>query len=167
MATAEVTRRVPKIRHTECFIGGKWRPAVSGKTFSTLNPANEEVIAEVAEGDAADVELAAKAARAAFESGPWSRMDARDRGKLMHRLADLIEEEIDELAALESLDNGKPVRDARAADLPLVIDCLRYYAGYADKITAALFPFVATISRTLARNPLESSDRLSPGIFRC
>ncbi len=78
------------------------------KTFATVDPATEEVIAEVAEGDAVDVDRAAKAARKAFDSGPWSRMDARDRGRAMYRLADLIEEEIDELAALESLDNGKP-----------------------------------------------------------
>ncbi len=165
MATAEVTRRVPKIRHTECFIGGKWRPAVSGKTFSTLNPANEEVIAEVAEGDAADVELAAKAARAAFESGPWSRMDARDRGKLMHRLADLIEEEIDELAALESLDNGKPVRDARAADLPLVIDCLRYYAGYADKIHGSTIPVRGNYFTYTRKEPVGVVGQIIPWNF--
>ncbi len=110
MAIAEVARPKPKIRHTECFIGGKWRGSVSGKTFATINPATEEIIAEIAEGDAADIDLAAKAARAAFESGPWSRMDARDRGRIMYRLADLIEEEIDELAALESLDNGNRLR---------------------------------------------------------
>ncbi len=79
-------------------------------------------------------------------------MDARDRGRVMYRLADLIEEEIDELAALESLDNGKPVKDARAADLPLVIDCLRYYAGFADKIQGQRYRFAATISRTLGAN---------------
>ena len=102
---------------------------VSGKTFETINPATEEVIAQVAEGDAADVDLAVKPPRKAFDRGPWSKMDARDRGRLMHKLADLIEEEHDELAALETLDNGKPIREAAAADLPLVIDCLRYYAG--------------------------------------
>src|SRR5436190_22921903 len=133
MATAEKPRTIatPEIRQTECFIGGRWTPSVSGKTFDTFNPATEEVIAQVAEGDAADVDLAAKAARKAFESGPWSTMDARDRGRLMNKLADLIEEEADELAALESLDNGKPIRDAKAADLLLTIDAHRYYAGYA------------------------------------
>ncbi len=120
----------PQIRRTQLLIDGEWRDAVSGKTFATVNPATEEIIAEVAEGDAADIDLAVKAARAAFETGPWSKMDARDRGRLMYRLADLIEENIEELSALESLDNGKPIRDSRAADLPLVIDCLRYYAGW-------------------------------------
>jgi aldehyde dehydrogenase (NAD+) len=122
------------------LINGKWQAAKSGKTFETINPATEEVIAQVAEGDAADIDLAVKAARNAFESGPWNKMDARDRGKLMNRLADLIEEEIDELAALETLDNGKPIRDSRAADLPLTIDCLRYYAGWADKLHGQTIP---------------------------
>ena len=86
----------PKIQHTECFIDGQWRPAVSGKTFETINPATEQVICEVAEGDKADIDAAVQAARKAFERGPWSRMDARDRGRVMFRLADLIENEIDE-----------------------------------------------------------------------
>lgn len=130
----------PLVHQTSLFIGGQWIPARSGKTFETINPATEEVIAQVAEADAADVDAAVRAAREAFEHGPWSRMDARDRGRLLYKLADLIEEEIDALAALESLDNGKPIRDARNADLPLVIDCLRYYAGYADKIHGQTIP---------------------------
>lgn len=133
-------RALPNVNQTSLFIGGQWVPARSGKTFETVNPATEEVIAQVAEADAADVDAAVRAAREAFEHGPWSHMDARDRGRLMNKLADLIEEEIDELAALESLDNGKPVNDARNADLPLVVDCLRYYAGYADKIHGQTIP---------------------------
>jgi aldehyde dehydrogenase (NAD+) len=122
------------------FIDGQWRDARSGKTFETINPATEEKIADVAEGDAADVDDAVKAARRAFENKAWKKMDARDRGRLIYRLADLLEENLEELAALESLDNGKPLRDARAADLPLTIDCLRYYAGYADKIHGYTVP---------------------------
>ncbi len=140
MATITQTAKKPTIRQTQCFIGGQWTPAASGKTFQTIDPATENVICEVAEGDKADVEAAAQAARKAFEHGPWSRMDARDRGQLMFKLADLMEEEIDELAALESWDNGKPIRDARNADLPLAIDCLRYYAGLADKIQGDTIP---------------------------
>jgi aldehyde dehydrogenase (NAD+) len=94
MAIAESTVALPKIHHTECFIDGKWRPAASGKTFETVNPATEEVICEVAEGDKEDIDAAVKAARRAFDDGPWSRMDARDRGRCMYRLADLIEAEI-------------------------------------------------------------------------
>ena len=115
MATATQPKpgRKPQVRETQCLIDGKWQPAKSGKTFETINPATEEVIAQVAEGDAADVDLAVKAAREAFDNGPWRKMDARDRGRLMNKLADLIEEELDELAALETLDNGKPIRDSR------------------------------------------------------
>lgn len=165
MATALETVRTPKIRHTECFIGGKWLPSASGKTFETINPATEEVLAEVAEGDGQDIDLAVEAARRAFESGPWSRLNARDRGKLMYRLADLIEEEIDELAALESLDNGKPVSDARAADLPLVIDCLRYYAGFADKIQGATIPVNGNYFTYTRKEPVGVVGQIIPWNF--
>ena len=124
---ATVTEKVarPKIQQTECFIGGKWVPSASGKTFDTVHPATEEVICQVAEGDKEDIDAAVDAAREAFDNGPWRTMDARDRGSLMYKLAELIEEEADELAALETLDNGKPINDSRAADIPLVIDCLQ------------------------------------------
>ncbi|MFM8727492.1 MAG: aldehyde dehydrogenase family protein, partial [Planctomycetaceae bacterium] len=127
MISATADFAPPAIRQTGILIGDTFQPAVSGKTFSTINPATEDIISEVAEGDAADIDLAVQAARKAFDSGPWSRMDARDRGRLLTKLADLIEANFDELAALETLDNGKPIGDSRAADLPLVIDCLRYY----------------------------------------
>ena len=140
MATLVESVKKPEIRQTQCFIGGNWIPAASGKTFQTQNPATEEVIADVAEGDAADVDAAVAAARDALENGPWATLDARERGRLMHKLADLIEENLDELAALETLDNGKPIRDARAADLPLTSDALRYYAGHADKLHGQTIP---------------------------
>jgi aldehyde dehydrogenase (NAD+) len=122
------------------LIDGKWVDSASGKTFETLNPATGEIIAQVAEGDKEDVDRAVKAARKAFETGPWRRMDARERGKCLYRLADLIERHIDELAALETLDNGKPITDSRDADLPLTIDCYRYYAGWADKLEGKTIP---------------------------
>ena len=122
------------------LIDGKWVDSVSGKTFETINPATGEVIARVAEGDKADVDKAVKAARGAFEKGPWRKMNARERGRLLYKLADLIEENIEELARLETLDNGKPISDSRAADLPLAIDCYRYYAGWADKIEGKTIP---------------------------
>jgi aldehyde dehydrogenase (NAD+) len=165
MATMTKTTRQPKIRQTECFIGGKWVPSTSGKTFETVNPANEEVLAQVAEGDAADIDAAVKAAREAFETGPWSKMDARDRGRLMNKLADLIEEDLDELAALESLDNGKPIRDSRAADLPLTIDCLRYYAGYADKIHGQTIPVRGNYFTYTRREPVGVVGQIIPWNF--
>jgi aldehyde dehydrogenase (NAD+) len=170
MATATQTSRPtqtrpPQIRQTQCFIGGEWVPAASGKTFQTINPATEEVIAEVAAGDKADVDQAAKAARKAFEGGPWSKMDARDRGRLIHKLADLIEEEFNDLAALETLDNGKPIRDARAADLPLVLDCLRYYAGYADKIHGQTIPVRGNYFTYTRREPVGVVGQIIPWNF--
>ena len=165
VAEAPRKSKQPQIRQTQCFIGGEWVSARSGKTFETINPATEEVIAEVAEGDAADVDAAVMAAREQFETGEWSRMDARDRGRLMYRLADLIEEEIDELAALESLDNGKPVRDARAADLPLTIDALRYYAGYADKIHGQTIPVRGDYFTYTRREPVGVVGQIIPWNF--
>ncbi len=155
----------PEIRKTQLFIGGKWVDAVSGKTFETVCPATEEKIADVAEGDAADVDLAARAARKAFESGPWRRMDARDRGRLMYRIADLFEQNLDELAALEALDNGKPVRDARAADVPLTIDCLRYYAGYADKIHGQTIPIRGRYFCYTRKEPVGVAGQIIPWNF--
>jgi aldehyde dehydrogenase (NAD+) len=164
---ATVVKKVarPQVRQTQCFIGGKWTPSASGKTFETIHPATEEVIAEVAEGDKEDIDAAVDAARAQFDGGEWSKMDARDRGILMNRLADLIEEEVDELAALETLDNGKPIRDSRAADIPLVIDCLRYYAGWADKIHGATIPIRGNNFCYTRREPVGVVGQIIPWNF--
>src|SRR5947207_2139530 len=134
------TKLPVRIRQTKMLIDGKWVDAQSGKTFETLNPATGEVIANVAEGDKADVDKAAKAARRAFEKGPWRKMSARERGRILYKLADLIEQNKEELAKLETLDNGKPLNDSMTADLPLVIDCYRYYAGWSDKIEGKTIP---------------------------
>ncbi|MEZ6109715.1 MAG: aldehyde dehydrogenase family protein [Pirellulaceae bacterium] len=165
MATMLASHTLPTIRQTECFIGGDWQPAHSGKTFETIHPATEEVIAHVAEGDAKDVDLAVKAARQAFENSDWSRMDARDRGRLMNRLADLIESEADELAALETLDNGKPIKDSRNVDLPLTVDCLRYYAGYADKIHGQTIPIRGNYFAYTRREPVGVAGQIIPWNF--
>ncbi len=129
------------IQQTRILINNKWVDSLSGKTFETINPATGDVLAQVAEADAADVDLAVKAARKAFHAkSVWRRMSASERGKLLYRLAELIENNVDELATLESLDNGKPKHVARAADLPLVIACYRYFAGWADKIQGKTIP---------------------------
>ena len=164
-ATAPVRPSAPRIRQTLAFIDGQWVPARSGKTFTTLNPATEEVIAEVAECDAADVDAAVRAARKAFDEGPWPRMDARARGRIIQRLCDLIEAEIDELAALESLDNGKPVSDARAGDIPLALDCLRYYAGWADKIHGQTIPINGNYFCYTRREPVGVAGQIIPWNF--
>ncbi|MGZ8217702.1 aldehyde dehydrogenase family protein [Methylomagnum sp.] len=140
MANASLSQSPVEVRQTKLLIDGQWVDAASGKTFETLNPATGDVIAQVAEADKEDVDRAVKAARRAFETGPWRTMDARERGRLLYKLADLMEQYIDELAALETLDNGKPIRDSRNADLPLAIDCLRYYAGWADKLEGKTIP---------------------------
>jgi aldehyde dehydrogenase (NAD+) len=163
--TLEPTAELAKVRHTECFIDGQWVPAASGKTFATLNPATEEEIAQVAEGDAEDVDRAAKAARRAFETGDWPKMDAADRGKLLYRLADLIEEQIDELAALETLDNGKPIRDSRLGDIPLVINVLRYYAGFADKIHGSTVPIRGDFFCYTRKEPVGVAGQIIPWNF--
>jgi aldehyde dehydrogenase (NAD+) len=163
MATTTIAR--PEVRQTQMFIGGKWQESLGGKRFPTRNPVTEEVIAEVPEANAADVDAAVRAARTAFESGPWSKMDARDRGRLMNKLADLMEANLDELAALETLDNGKPIRDARAADLPLSIDCIRYYAGWADKIHGNVLPVRGNYFCYTRREPVGVAGQIIPWNF--
>jgi len=125
------------------LIDGKWVPAQSGKTFDVTNPATGEVIAKVAEGDKADVDAAVKAARRAFESGPWSRMTPSARGRLLHKIGDLILEHADELAALEAIDNGKPKNVAKAADVTLSADMFHYMSGWATKIEGKSIPISA------------------------
>ncbi|HSI33208.1 MAG TPA: aldehyde dehydrogenase family protein, partial [Tepidisphaeraceae bacterium] len=138
---APVMKNTPvPVRQTKILIDGKWVNSTSGRTFETINPATGEVIAHVAEGEKPDVDKAVKAARKAFDKGPWRKMSARERGRIMYKAADLIEQHKEELAKLEALDNGKPYAVAMAADLPLVIDCYRYYAGWADKIEGKTIP---------------------------
>jgi len=127
-------------RKQKMLINGQWVEAASGKTFATYNPATGQVLANVAEGDLEDINRAVKAARASFETGPWSRISPADRGKLIWKLADLIEKHLEEFAQLESLDNGKPLKVARVADVPLTIEHFRYYAGWATKIEGNTIP---------------------------
>jgi phenylacetaldehyde dehydrogenase len=122
------------------LIGDEWVPATSGRTFETFDPSTGEVLAHVAEGGAEDIDHAVRVARAAFESGPWSRITPSDRGRIIHRIGDLILEHADELAALETLDNGKPLAVARAADVPLAADLFHYMAGWATKIEGSTIP---------------------------
>ncbi|MGV9383797.1 aldehyde dehydrogenase family protein [Nonomuraea sp. NPDC003707] len=117
----------------QLFIDGRWVDAASGRTFATPNPATGRPLAQVAEADAEDVERAVRAARRAFD-GPWSRLTPSERGRLIWKIGDLILEHADELAQLESLDNGKPLAVARAADIPLSADMFHYMAGWATKI---------------------------------
>ena len=156
-------------RKQKLLINGKWVDSASGKTFASYNPATGQVLANVAEGDREDIDRAVKAARAAFESGPWSRMSPAGRGKLVWKLADLIEQHLEEFAQLESLDNGKPLKIARVADLPLVIETLRYYAGWATKIEGNSIPLtLSSPSKFLAytvREPVGVVGQIIPWNF--
>ncbi|RMF49532.1 MAG: aldehyde dehydrogenase family protein [Anaerolineae bacterium] len=122
------------------LIGGQWVEAASGETFATFDPATGEELAQVALADAQDVERAVQAARAAFEGGAWPRLSPDERGRLLWKLADLIEAHADELAELETLDNGKPLRVARNGDVPFAARHFRYYAGWATKLEGSTVP---------------------------
>jgi phenylacetaldehyde dehydrogenase len=122
------------------LINGELVDAVSGKSFPVYDPSTGQVMAHVAEADAADVDKAVKAARKAFDEGPWPRMSPSERGRILWKLADLIERQTEQFATLESLDNGKPLSVARVADVPLTVDMFRYMAGWATKITGTTIP---------------------------
>src|SRR5260370_22367786 len=166
MATATtVMERNVKLGPTKLLINGKWVDSASGKTFPTINPSTGEVITQVAEADAADVDKAVTAARAAFDKGPWRKMSAAERGNLMYKLADLIEKHADELAQLESLDNGKPYHVARAADLPLTIACYRYYAGWTDKNQGKTIPVNGNYFTYTKHEPVGGVEQIIPCNF--
>lgn len=133
-SSESVVKIMPTIKFTKLFINGEFVDSVSGRRFETKDPRNGEVIAEVAEGDKEDVDLAVKAARAAFDHGPWPRLSGFERAKIMLKFADLIDENIEELAILETLDAGKLFNWNKNFDIPGVANTLRYYAGAADKI---------------------------------
>jgi phenylacetaldehyde dehydrogenase len=133
-----VSQFVAKAR--QMLINGEWVNAASGKTFPTYNPATGEILAHVAEGDKRDIDRAVTSARAAFDKGPWRKLSPSERGRLVWRLAELLEKRAEEFAQLECLDQGKPLFLARVADLPASIDQLRYYAGWATKIEGNTIP---------------------------
>jgi aldehyde dehydrogenase (NAD+) len=149
----------------DLLVGGKRIPAVSGRYFETVNPATEQVIALVAEADAADVDAAVRSARAAFE-GDWGwRMTAAERGHALLRWADLIRRNEDELVALESVDSGKPVSSIRRQDLPAVLDTLTYYAGWADKINGQVIPTRRDALTYTLREPMGVVGAIVPWNF--
>jgi len=152
----------------QLLIGGQWAPSASGKVFETCNPATGELLARVAEADSVDVDRAVTAARGAFTSGPWPKMTPSERGRLLWRLADLLEQHLDEFAELESLDNGKPYTVAQVADVPLAVDLLRYMAGWATKIEGNTIPISARDARYLAytlREPIGVIGQIIPWNF--
>ncbi len=154
-----------KIVPGRLLINGEW---VDGaKKFDTINPATGEVLTSVAEASAADVDRAVSAARNAFEdrNGAWRKMSASERGRLIWRLADLIEQNIDELAELETLDNGKPIFESRYVDMPMVVDVLRYYAGWATKIHGETVNNLETAFTYTLREPVGVVGLIVPWNF--
>lgn len=122
------------------YINGEFVESKSQKTFDTYNPATGEILATVYEAREEEIDQAVRAARKAFDEGPWSKMSAAQRSRLMYKLADLMEENSEELAQLETLDNGKPIRETSNADVPLAIEHMRYYAGWSTKIVGQTIP---------------------------
>ncbi|MBZ0254379.1 MAG: aldehyde dehydrogenase family protein, partial [Candidatus Methylomirabilis sp.] len=129
-----------KVKPGKLLIGGQWTEAASGKRFETLNPASGEVLTTVAEAGPEDVDRAVAAARKAFEGGAWPKMKPNKRARLLWRLGELILEHADEIAELESLDNGKPIRESRFVDIPGAADIFQYYAGWVTKIHGETIP---------------------------
>lgn len=125
---------------TGILIGGEWAHTASGSTFETIDPASEQPIAGIARGGVAEIDAAASAARAALDHGPWPAMSGSERGRLMRKLADSLRERFEEIAVIESIDAGKPLSATKRMDIPAAIDCLDYYAGWADKISGEVAP---------------------------
>jgi acyl-CoA reductase-like NAD-dependent aldehyde dehydrogenase len=160
-----ITATKSKISLGRLLIDGQWVEGV--KKFDTVNPATGEVLTQIAEASSADVDRAVQAARRAFDDrgGPWRKMSASERGRLIWKLADLVEKNIDEFAELETLDNGKPIFESRYVDMPMVIDVLRYYAGWATKIHGeTVNTFEAAFTYTL-REPVGVVGMIVPWNF--
>jgi aldehyde dehydrogenase (NAD+) len=147
------------------LIDGNWVEAESGKTFETTNPATEQVLAKVAEGSKADVDKAVKAARKAFEEGPWRKMAAHERARLLLKLADLIEQNADELAQIETLDNGKPIKESRWVDVIQTMETFRYYAGWCTKLEGETTNVNANFFTYTLREPVGVVGQIIPWNF--
>lgn len=154
-----------QINYTQNLINGQFVDAVSGKTFPTYDPRTAEVIAHVAEGDAEDINLAVAAARKAFDEGPWPRMTAYERSRILLRFADLLEKHTDELAALETWNNGKPYEQAAKSELPLIIRLFHYYAGWADKIHGLTVPADGDYHVQTLHEPIGVAGQIIPWNF--
>lgn len=154
-----------QVNYTKLLINGQFEDAVSGKTFPTLDPRTGEVIAHVAEGDVEDVNRAVRAARTAFDEGPWPKMTAYERSRILLRFADLIDKHNDELAALETWDNGKPYEQAANIEVPMVSRIMRYYAGWADKIHGLIVPADGPHHVQVLHEPIGVAGQIIPWNF--
>ncbi|KAG6726281.1 hypothetical protein I3842_02G073300 [Carya illinoinensis] len=157
--------KIPTIKFTKLFINGEFVDAVSGKTFETIDPRTGEMIARVAEGDKEDVDLAVKAARQAFDHGPWPRLPGSARARIMMKFADLIEENVEELAVLDTIDAGKLFSMGKAIDIPMAAKNLRYYAGAADKIHGEVLKMSREFHAYTLREPIGVAGLIIPWNF--
>ncbi|HET7219264.1 MAG TPA: aldehyde dehydrogenase family protein [Vicinamibacterales bacterium] len=148
----------------QLLINNEWRPAAAGRTMEVVNPATEEVIAEVPSADAQDVDEAVRAARAALD-GPWSRLSARERGRLVARLAARLTERADEIAHLETLHNGKPISESRNIEIPAAAECFEYYAGWSDKVMGETIPVKGNYLTYTLREPVGVVAAIVPWNF--
>ncbi|MEP6912692.1 MAG: aldehyde dehydrogenase family protein, partial [bacterium] len=162
MSSAQPVANSP--RKYQLMIDGQWIDAESGKTFTTPNPSTGEILAEVAEADKADIDKAVTAARRAFE-GKWSKISARDRGRMLYKLSQLIEKNSNELAALETADNGKPIKESTYVDLPQVAENFEYFAGWATKIEGETIPVPGQMFNYTLREPVGVCGQIIPWNF--
>lgn len=154
-----------QVQYTQLLIDGQFVNAASGRTFPTLDPRTGDLIVDVAEGDAEDVDRAVKAARKAFDEGPWPKMTAYERSCIMLRFADLLEKHNDEIAALETWDNGKPYEQAALVEVPMVVRLFRYYAGWADKIHGLTVPADGPYHVQTLHEPIGVAGQIIPWNF--
>ncbi|KAJ4895624.1 Aldehyde dehydrogenase family 2 member B4 [Raphanus sativus] len=154
-----------QVSYTQLLIDGNFVDAASGKTFPTLDPRTGEVIANVAEGDAEDINRAVKAARKAFDEGPWPKMTAYERSRIMLRFADLVEKHSEELAALETWDNGKTYQQSKTAEIPMLARLFRYYAGWVDKIHGLTVPADGNYHVQTLHEPIGVAGQIIPWNF--
>ncbi|OMO86848.1 hypothetical protein CCACVL1_09435 [Corchorus capsularis] len=157
--------KIPEIKFTKLFIDGEFVDSVSGKTLETIDPRTGEVITRVAAGDKEDVDLAVKAARQAFDHGPWPRLGGSERAKIMLKFADLIEENLEELAALETVDAGKVITFCKMGDIPSAARALRYYAGAADKIHGTVMKLSKGLQGYTLKEPIGVVGHIIPWNF--
>jgi len=146
------------------FINGEWRDSAGGRTIDVINPATEDVIAEVASAEQADVDAAVAAARAALD-GPWATVSARDRGRLLWKIGEKLLERADEIARLETLHNGKPIFESRQIEIPASAECFQYYAGWADKIHGETIPVKGNYLTYTLREPVGVVAAIVPWNF--
>ncbi|KAL6635066.1 hypothetical protein ACP70R_027737 [Stipagrostis hirtigluma subsp. patula] len=163
--TDEPIKPPVEVKYTQLLINGNFVDAASGKTFPTVDPRTGEVIARVAEGDAEDIDRAVAAARRAFDEGPWPRMTAYERCRVLLRFADLIERHAGEIAALETWDGGKPLAQTARGEVPMVARCMRYYAGWADKIHGLVVPADGAHHAQVLREPVGVAGQIIPWNF--